>query len=311
MSFRITTQNTYERGLSTLQKRQNELSVQQEQLTSGKRVARASDDPAAAARAERAMITMMRSEADQRSLDASRNVVLQAESALGDAGELLIQARDLMLSAGNASYSDQERQGMAVVVRGLREQLLAIANRGDGTGAYLFGGQGSVKPPFSDASGGVAYGGDRGAALTAGQQPLPLAVDGRATWLRAPDPDTGALSLSVFDVMDRLAAELATTGRTNDQIQASVQAGVQDLDAVSDHLLSARARLGETLNRADDIEVRLSQQGLMAAAERSAAEDLDMVSAISDFQNQQTGYDAALKAYSMVQRLSLFDYLSG
>ena len=31
--------------------------------------------------------------------------------------------------------------------------------------------------------------------------------------------------------------------------------------------------------------------------------------AISDFQNQQTGYDAALKTYSMVQRMSLFQYL--
>jgi flagellar hook-associated protein 3 FlgL len=35
-----------------------------------------------------------------------------------------------------------------------------------------------------------------------------------------------------------------------------------------------------------------------------------MTQAISDFSNQQTGYDAALKAYSMVQRLSLFNYLN-
>jgi len=34
-----------------------------------------------------------------------------------------------------------------------------------------------------------------------------------------------------------------------------------------------------------------------------------MVQAISDFQLQQTSYDAALRAYSMVQRLSLFQYL--
>jgi flagellar hook-associated protein 3 FlgL len=36
-----------------------------------------------------------------------------------------------------------------------------------------------------------------------------------------------------------------------------------------------------------------------------------MVQAISSFQNQQTGYDAALKSYSMVQRISLFQYLNG
>ena len=34
-----------------------------------------------------------------------------------------------------------------------------------------------------------------------------------------------------------------------------------------------------------------------------------MTEAISEFQNQQTGYDAALKTYSIVQRMSLFQYL--
>jgi flagellar hook-associated protein 3 FlgL len=34
-----------------------------------------------------------------------------------------------------------------------------------------------------------------------------------------------------------------------------------------------------------------------------------MVQAISSFQTQQTGYDAALKMYSIVQRMSLFDYI--
>ena len=35
-----------------------------------------------------------------------------------------------------------------------------------------------------------------------------------------------------------------------------------------------------------------------------------MVHAISDFQAKQSGYDAALKSYAMVQRLSLFQYLN-
>jgi flagellar hook-associated protein 3 FlgL len=310
MTMRIATQNAYDRGLTTLQKRQADMADLQEQLTSGKRVSRASDDPAAAARAERAMIAKMRSEADQRAVDASRNATLQAESALGDAGELLQQARETMISAGNASYSDQEREGLAVAIRGVRDQLLSVANRGDGSGAYLFGGQGSAQVPFVDQPGGVAFRGDGGASVTANAQPLPLTVDGGATWLQATDPDLGTSSLSVFDVLDRLATELQADGRSNEDITATVREGVKDLDAVADHLLSARSRLGETLNRTDAVEVRLSQQALMAAAERSAAEDLDMVQAVSDFQNQQTGYDAALKAYSMVQRLSLFDYVS-
>jgi flagellar hook-associated protein 3 FlgL len=34
-----------------------------------------------------------------------------------------------------------------------------------------------------------------------------------------------------------------------------------------------------------------------------------MVQAVSDFQNKQNSYSAALQSYSMVQRMSLFDYL--
>ncbi len=35
-----------------------------------------------------------------------------------------------------------------------------------------------------------------------------------------------------------------------------------------------------------------------------------MIAAISEFENRQTGYDAALKSYSMVQRMSLFQYIN-
>jgi flagellar hook-associated protein 3 FlgL len=61
----------------------------------------------------------------------------------------------------------------------------------------------------------------------------------------------------------------------------------------------------------DSVELRIADSKLAAQTERSNAEDLDMVQAISDFQNRQTGYDAALKAYSMVQRMSLFNYIAG
>ena len=63
------------------------------------------------------------------------------------------------------------------------------------------------------------------------------------------------------------------------------------------------------MNRLDGTESRLSQSKLDAQRDRSLAEDLDLVAAISDVRSQQTGYDAALQMYSMVQRMSLFDYL--
>ena len=75
-------------------------------------------------------------------------------------------------------------------------------------------------------------------------------------------------------------------------------------------MTSGRAQVGATLARIDSVTSRIADLKLASQTERSNAEDLDMTQAISDFSNQQTGYDAALKAYSLVQKLSLFNYLS-
>jgi flagellar hook-associated protein 3 FlgL len=151
--MRIASSNAYETSISNLQKRQAALTDSQERLTSGKRVLRASDDPAAAAVAERALAVQQRSDSQLRALNASRNAMALSESALGNAGEMVAQARDLLVSAGNGSYGDSERRAIADSIRGLRNDLLAVANRQDGAGRYLFGGLGSNTPPLVDAPG--------------------------------------------------------------------------------------------------------------------------------------------------------------
>jgi flagellar hook-associated protein 3 FlgL len=307
--MRITSAYAFESSVSNLQKRQQALTEAQEQLTSGKRVLKPSDDPSAAAVAERALASVSRSEAQMRALDSSRNAMQLAEGALGQAGELMQQARELLVSAGNGSYTDSERRTIGVAIRGLRDDLLAVANRGDGAGRYLFGGQGSDGPPLLDSPGGVSYAGTTGQAQAAAGEASPLSIDGRAAWLQAPDPDNPGSTLSLFDVMDRVVGELLTPGQSAAAVAQTVADGLGDFDAAADNLSGWRARTGEALRRIDSIGERLSQTRLDAQRERSEAEDLDMLQAISDFQNKQTGYDAALKTYSIVQQMSLLQYL--
>ena len=308
--MRITTHNAYQNVIFNLQQRQQGLQTAQEQLTTGKRVAKPSDDPVAAARAERALAAMTRADAHQRALEASRTATQLTETALGDAGELIQQAREALMAAGNPSYSDGERQMLVQSLEGLRKQLLAVANRGDGTGNYLFGGQGTSSPPFVEAPGGVAYQGSAGDTLVASNESLSTSLDGELTWLQAPTSAPG-VTISIFDVLDTAITSLSTLNVTDPQVAAAVKTGVADLDTFHAHLLSTRARTGEALNRMDQVELRIADGKLAAQNERSSAEDLDMVQAISDFQNRQTGYDAALKAYSLVQRMSLFNYIGG
>jgi flagellar hook-associated protein 3 FlgL len=394
--YRVTTANAFASSVDNIQRRQQELNRSQEQLTSQKRVLLPSDDPAAAARAERSRSLMQRSDATQRAVDASKNSMTLTESALGDAVDLMQRARELVVAAGNASYSDDQRADVAKELTEIRKQLLSVANRGDGAGGYVFAGQGASQPPFLDASGGVTYVGLGGEVQVASDEPLPLTFDGQQTWLSAAsgngvfvtssnsssawidagrvtdpsaitgssyevqftktgstttysivkdgtttmvsgqafesgksievdgmafsitgDPANGdtfeitpsADDLSVFDTLDSIISDLKTTSRTPSQIAQTVQSGLRDIDSVTGQLQSTRSLAGEILNRIDGVTNRVADLKLYADETRSSAEDLDMVKAISDFQNRQTGFSAALQTYASLQKMSMFDYI--
>lgn len=184
--MRVTTAFSYATSLSNLQKRQTELNEANGRMTSGKRVEKASDDPAAAGRAERALAIVNRSDANQRALEASRNAMTLTENAVGDATELLQQAREAMVAAGNGSFSDAERATQAQKLTEIRKQLFNVANRSDGAGGYLFSGQGASQPPFIDTATGVQFRGAAGQVDVASDEALPLTIDGADAWLHAP-----------------------------------------------------------------------------------------------------------------------------
>ena len=75
-------------------------------------------------------------------------------------------------------------------------------------------------------------------------------------------------------------------------------------------LQAARSQAGQWLNRADAIQSVQEGRTIQLEADRSRAEDLDMVKGISDFTRIQTGYQAALQSYAQVQKLSLFNFIS-
>jgi flagellar hook-associated protein 3 FlgL len=183
--MRISTANAFDRGIDVISTRNAELSEAQARMASGKRIAKASDDPAGAARAEHALNLILRSDTNQRSVDSSQVAVSQTESALGSAGGLLQQARELLVAAGNAGYSDEQRQTLSAQLKLLRDQLLDVANRSDGAGSYLFAGQGATQRPFVDAPGGVQFMAAPGHMQTESSTALPLTTDGSAAWLGA------------------------------------------------------------------------------------------------------------------------------
>ncbi|MDR6214085.1 flagellar hook-associated protein FlgL [Paracidovorax wautersii] len=146
--YRVSTANMYDSTLRNLNSRQTALVDLQENLTSGKRVVRPSDDPVAAAQAERALTRITRIQADQRALDNQRNTVAQAESALGDAVDLAQELRQLVVGAGGGALTPADRKTISNQIQSLRDQLTEVINRKDTNGLPLLGALGSALEPF-------------------------------------------------------------------------------------------------------------------------------------------------------------------
>ena len=233
----------------------------QVQLTTGKRVNRASDDPAAAARGRTRAVQVERAPTpSQRAVDASRNMMTLTEGALGEAGELLQQAREALVAAGNATYSDAERMGLAQKIAGLREQLLAVANRSDGAGSYLFGGQGASQPPFVDAPGGVQFRGDRRArSRPPARTGLPLSADGQLgldagahRQRRVRDPAATSTGTAWIDAGQVTRAHRAD--RQHLQLQFSINAGVTTYAVLQDGTATALTDVPYTTGKAIEVD---------------------------------------------------------
>ena len=119
-----------------------------------------------------------------------------------------------------------------------------------------------------------------------------------------------AKTLSVFDALDSAVARLSKPDQSGPDVQQAVQDSIRDIDQCTSSISSARAFAGTTLQRLDGVKGRLDATELSAQTDRSSAEDLDMVKALSSFNQQQTGYQAALQSYATIQKLSLFQYLN-
>lgn len=412
---RLGSANTYDTAVRNITTRQSALSALQENLTSGKRVVRASDDPTSAAIAERALTRISRIATDQRALASQVDAIAQAESVLGDVTDALQRFRELAVSAGSGIHSSAEHKTTALEMQGLRDQIYALANREDSNGQPLFSALGSALQPFvgpQATAPDYTFNGLPGQSASSAVS-IPFALDGDSAFMHQPARDgsynitnsnansqlqangitltnaaavtgssyqlsnilvsagatagtskvtydltettaagvllpavpttgadypspttgtgtipitlpglsltlTGALTAgdrltvqpnaSLFSVMDNAIKGIGEATNNNTATQAVSQA-LHNIDIGMQRVSAVRAQAGELLSRADRISGNQDKRSLQMEADRSRAEDLDMVKGIANFQIQQTGYEVAMQTYAQIQKLSLFDFI--
>jgi flagellar hook-associated protein 3 FlgL len=287
-----------------------------EQMSTGKRVNRPSDDPIAASQA--VVLSQAQSQNSQFALArtfATQKVSLE-ENILGQVTTAIQSAQEKIVYAGNGSLSDTDRASVATDLKGIRDQLMNLANSTDGNGRYVFAGYKTDKAPFDDTNGDY-----NGGAVAISQQvdsARNMQISNTGTEVfdtftsnakaepDGSDPDT----TNLFKILDNAIAALNTPTDGDqtkmDALTASVDKANRGLSNSLDNVLTVRADLGTKLTELDKLDALGDDRALGQTQQMSDLINVNWNSAISSYTMQQAALQASYKAFSDMQDMSLF-----
>jgi flagellar hook-associated protein 3 FlgL len=267
----------------------------QQQATTGTRVLRAADDPAASSALGQVRSDQAANAQHQRNIEQALAEVDGSESLLGNAAEVLNRAHEVALAMANGSVDASERQLAANEVAGLREQLLALANHRDG-GVFVFGGYRTDSSPFAVDG---AFLGDthRRRVPVDGGVTLEVGISGADAFGAAGGTDS-------FAALEALQSALST----NDA--GAVSRSTEALAKGSEQLTRARAVLGQQHNALQAMSDGLTEREVQLAEHASALVDADPLETFSGLASAQSALNGAVQvAARLLSTLSLVDRL--
>lgn len=301
MPFRVTDSSVSARLAAQIGvARQRNLRAQ-EQVSSGRRINRPSDDPSGAADVIRLRTSQAAVDQFRRTATAANDVLLLSDNTLDSYQVSLDRVRTLMTQGASDITTPEERQLIAVEIESLRTQMLAIANS-QRDGRYLFGGTRQDAPPFDPTTGAPS-------AVPATDQLMQLEPDAAPTPISVTAETVFAdTSGTIFDELSNVAAALRGTG---DPVadRATVLNGMQRLDTFITQASVARTRIGSSINIAQAATSRLEQTSLSLESSAQQIEAADFVEAAVQLTESARALDAVIQSAGYLNRRSLLDIL--
>lgn len=164
--MRISTRQSFLNSISNMQNSQQKLADLQNQISTGKKLSKPSDDPVAAAQVVKLNRELAQTEKYQENINVTQRRLELEETVLDNLNNATTRLRELTIQAGNATLGDADRKNIANEIRGLVEYSAGLMNTQDAQGEYLFAGsKGFDKPYVLDANGSYSYTGDDGQRL--------------------------------------------------------------------------------------------------------------------------------------------------
>lgn len=270
--------NRMTREIARQQKLANQLDKMQIQISGGKKLLRGSDDPVAARRITSIAKTQASSTIWAANIKTASAQVSQADTALGSISNLLIRARELTLSAANATANPVDRATIASELTAIATEIDGLTAARDTNGDPLFAASNAKLVRFDS---NISF------------APVPSA---NATFVVGGN----SVSTGLRDAATAISSgNAATMGAALDTLSVSIS-----------HIADQRASMGLAAGRLERIGDSLAARDITLADERSAVEDTDLSVAIAQLNAQNLTLEAAQAAFARINRQTLFDLLS-
>ncbi|MEI7377055.1 flagellar hook-associated protein FlgL [Dickeya chrysanthemi] len=305
--MRLSTSIIFQQGMQGVTDGLSTFSKTGQQLASNTRVLTPSDDPIAASKA--VMVNQAQNQNEQYTLARTfaKNGMNGELSVLTNVVTALTTGSTTLISA-DGTKNDNSRQMIATSLRGLKSQLLNLANSTDGNGNYIFGGyKTNIQPFTTNASGTVSYVG--------GTQAISQQVDANRIMtvghIGSDVFNNASGTADIFSALDSAISALETplegaTDAVKSANTASLNGAIQSIRSALTNVSSAQATLGVQLQEIDTLDSIGTDRTMANKETLSDLVDIDLVATISAYMMQQQSLQASYKAFSDMQGLSLF-----
>ncbi|HEY0777248.1 MAG TPA: flagellin [Gemmatirosa sp.] len=316
--MRVTSAGQTQAIIARLLDSSSKLADAQDQVTSGLKVSKMSDDPTSASLIVRDSATLRGIDQYSRNATSAGTALDAEDSVTQQLTDLLNRAKELGVGANSATTTASERAASAAEVQQLLSQAVSLGNTKVGN-TYLFGGTSNDgREPFDQSQpnfvptdpattpGGAAVPrypvGQLSIDVGAGGQTVTGAHDGTTIFFGttngAPDSTKG-----VLPALQQLQKALT------DPDPSKIGGAITSLDTAFDTLQVHVGELGARQNQVDAVKTGLTALQSTVTQQKSDLSDVDTAQAYTEMVARQTAYQTAMLASSKVMGLSLTDYL--
>ncbi len=293
--MRISTNQFYQVNGEKMSAAQSKVAELQAKLGSGKQLVKPSEDPGKSNLISGLEGAKKRQEVYTKNVDAAETRLTAESAVLESMTNIMQRITQLTVQSANDTLGVSDRDVIATEIQALRDELFNLGNTRDLTGAYIFSGNKTSSPAFSeDPTGVVSYNGDYGR--------LEINVsDVRSIAINTLGPD-------LFSPADFAAlSDLVTDLRANDG--AGIKARVADVNDINDRLINSYGAMAGRLAAIESQRTVIDETTLRIDELLIREDDLDYAEAVTELSKESVALQALQASFVKVAQLSLFNFL--